>query len=84
MPKQPPRKNEMTRGLEFLLNHPKTSPFKGNGMAAFRTVLTASEMPVTEALKHVGKQSKAPKKKDADISKDRLEELEKTTEENTG
>jgi len=70
-----PKKSDYIKGFEMLLNHPKTNPFSGNE-DAFRAVLSSSEMPVHEALKHLGKKSKVPKKKDSEKSKERLDKLE--------
>ena len=78
-----PKKSDMAKGLEYLLNHPTTSPFKNpQGLTAFRAVLNASEMPVTQAIKYIGKRGKGgpPKKTDKEKSEERLEKLEENTE----
>jgi hypothetical protein len=73
--------NDFTRGFEHLLNHPTTNPFGGNGSAPMKAVFTASELPLTEAMKYIGKQKKTPKVKEADKSKERIEKLEAETTE---
>jgi hypothetical protein len=77
MPKA--KKNDFTIGLEHMLNNPKTSPFTAEGSKVFKEVIHASELPLTEALKYIGKSKKAPKKTDQDRSKERVERLEETS-----
>jgi hypothetical protein len=44
--------------------------------------MKASNLPLTEALKYIGKtKKKIPTKKDSDISEERIEKLEEQTEE---
>lgn len=78
-----PRKNsDFNRGLEHLLNHSVTSPFGQNGPTAFKETIKASNLPLTEALKYIGKtKKKIPTKKDSEISEERIEKLEEQTEE---
>lgn len=80
MPK--PRKNAITIGLETMLNDPRVSPFTADGSKAFKEVITASEMPLTEVLKYVGKNKKKTKAPtDKERSEARIEKLEETSKE---
>lgn len=77
-----PKKSDMKAGLEYLLNHPTTSPFKNpQGMSAFKAVIDSSEMPLTQVIKYIGKKGKTkpPKKSDKEKSEERLEKLEEET-----
>lgn len=74
MPKQ--RKNDFTRGLETMLNDKRTSPFNPDGAKTFKSILDASELPMSEVFKHIGKGKKAQKQTDQDKSKQRVEKLE--------
>ena len=76
MPKQ--KKNDFTRGLETMLNDKRTSPFNPDGAKTFKSILDASELPMTEVFKHIGRGKKAQKQKEADRSKERIEKLEET------
>ena len=76
----PPKKNHLTAGLEAMLNDPRTNPFTPDGAKGFKAVMEASQLPMTEVFKHIGKGKKAPKPKDEDKSKARLEKLEEQTE----
>jgi len=77
MPKQ---KSATKIGLETMLNDPRTSPFTAEGAKGFRAVMEASQMPMTEVFKHIGKGKRAPKVKDEDKSKARIEKLEAESE----
>lgn len=79
MPKR--QKNALTVGLETMLNNPNTSPFTMEGSKVFKEVISASELPLTEALKYIGKGKKQVKKTDNDRSKERIEKLEETAKE---
>ena len=79
----PPKKNAMTLGMEAMLNDPRTSPFTQEGAKGFRAVMDASQMPMSEVFKHIGKGKKAPKQKEEDKSKARVEKLETETEADT-
>ena len=79
MPKR--QKNALTVGLETMLNNPNTSPFTMEGSKVFKEVISASELPLTEALKYIGKGKKQAKKTDTDRSKERIEKLEETAKE---
>ena len=80
MPKQ--RKNHITQGLELMMNDPRTNPFTVEGSKVFKEIITASEMPLTEALKYVGKNKKKVKgPTDKERSEARIEKLEETKEE---
>ena len=77
MPKQ---KNHLTVGLETLLNDSRTNPFTADGAKGFKAIMEASNLPMTEVFKHIGKQKKAPKPKEDDKSKARLEKLEQESQ----
>ena len=79
MPKK--QKPAMMAGLETMLNNPNTSPFTAEGSKVFKEVISASQLPLTEALKYIGKGKKQPKKTEADRSKERIEKLEETAKE---
>lgn len=72
----PPRKNDLTKGLEMMLNDSRTNPFTAEGSRGFKAVMEASNLPMTEVFRHIGKQKKTPKPKEDDKSKARLEKLE--------
>lgn len=69
------------KGFQMLLNNPATSPFTAQGAQGFRALLNATEMPLHETVKYIGKRRNKPK--DEDKSKQRLESLEAQTEQNT-
>ena len=79
MPK--PKKNAFTIGLETMLNDKRTSPFNPDGAKTFKSILDASELPMSEVFKHIGKGKKAQKKAEADRSKERVEKLEQDNKE---
>lgn len=64
------------------MNDPRTSPFTSDGAKVFKEIITASEMPLTEALKYVGKnKKKARGPTDKERSEARIEKLEETKQE---
>jgi len=76
------RKNAFTEGLEYMMNNPSTSPFTAEGSKVFKEVISASGLPLTEALKYVGKNKKKAKgPTDAQRSQARVEKLEETQSE---
>lgn len=80
MPKR--QKSDMMKGLETMLNDPRTSPFTAEGSRVFKEVISASDLPLTEALKYIGKgkkKSKAPT--DKERSEQRIEKLEESQKE---
>lgn len=80
MPKR--QKSAMTMGLETMLNNPNTSPFTAEGSKVFKEVITASNLPLTEALKYIGKgKKKKTGPTDAERSQARVEKLEETAKE---
>ena len=80
MPK--PRKSDFAKGLEVMMNDPRTSPFTAEGSKAFKEIMSASEMPLTEVLKYVGKGKKKVKgPTDKERSEARIEKLEETKNE---
>lgn len=80
MPKQ--RKSDFAKGLEVMMNDPRTSPFTAEGSKAFKEIVSASEMPLTEVLKYVGKGKKKVKgPTDKERSEARIEKLEETKQE---
>ena len=76
-----PKQSATAQGLLFLMKNPKTNPTTPEGRKGFNAVLEASGLPVSETLKYVGKKAKQPRVKDEDLSKARLEKLEKDSEE---
>ena len=80
MPKQ--RKSDFAKGLEVIMNDPRTSPFTADGSKAFKEIIHASELPLTEVLKYVGKgKKKAKGPTDKERSEARIEKLEETKDE---
>ena len=80
MPKH--RKSDMMKGLEVMMNDPRTSPFSAEGSKVFKEIINASEMPLTEALKYIGKGKKKVKgPTDKERSEQRIEKLEETQKE---
>ena len=67
------------KGLETMLNDPRTSPFTAEGSKIFKEVISAADLPLTEALKYIGKNKKkvrAPT--DKEKSEQRIQKLEET------
>ena len=80
MPKH--RKSDMMKGLEVMMNDSRTSPFTAEGSKVFKEIINASEMPLTEALKYIGKGKKKVKgPTDKERSEQRIEKLEETQKE---
>ena len=80
MPKR--EKNAITKGLETMLNDARTSPFTAEGSKVFKEVINASELPLTEALKYIGKTKKKVKgPTDAERSEARVEKLAENSKE---
>ena len=72
----------MAKGLEVILNDPRTNPFTAEGAKGYKAMMEATNLPLTETLKYLGKNSKKiPKEKESDKSKARIEKLEEKTEE---
>ena len=69
----------MTTGLEKILNNKEASPLHNPDV--FRQIVNQSGKSLSETLKYVGKQSKAPRISDEEKSKARLEKLESATDE---
>ncbi len=74
-------KNAMTLGLETIMNNPNTSPFTAEGSKVFKEIISASNLPLTEALKYIGKGKKKKGPTDEERSKDRVDKLEETNNE---
>ena len=75
-------KNAITKGLETMLNDSRMSPFTAEGSKVFREVINASGLPLTEALKYVGKnKKKARGPTDKEKSEARIEKLEESAKE---
>ena len=70
------RPNAVADGLKFLLNQSATSPSNPEGRKALNELMTASGLPTTEVLKHIGKKSKAPRVSDQEKQEKRLNNLE--------
>lgn len=64
-----------------MMNDPRTSPFTAEGSKVFKQVITASELPLTEALKYIGKGKKKKGPTDQERSKERVETLEENSKE---
>ena len=78
----PKHKSDFARGLEVMMNDPRTSPFTSEGAKVFKEVISASELPLTEALKYIGKGKKKVKgPTDKEKSEQRIEKLEETKKE---
>jgi len=78
----PKHKSDFARGLEVMMNDPRTSPFTAEGSKAFKEILSASQMPLTEVLKYVGKGKKKQKgPTDKERSEQRIEKLEENSKE---
>lgn len=72
----------MMAGLETMLNDPRMSPFTAEGSKVFKEVISASQLPLTEALKYVGKNKKKAKgPTDKERSQARIEKLEENSSE---
>lgn len=72
-------KSAMQVGLEKILNSKEASPLQNPQV--FRQIVSQSGKSLSETLKYVGKQSKAPRVSDEEKSKARLEKLESASEE---
>ena len=66
----------MADGLKYLLQNPKTNPTTPEGRKVFNEIVSASGLPVTEVLKHIGKKQKAPRETDQEKQEKRLDKLE--------
>ena len=74
-------KSNMAKGLEMLLNDPRTNLGTPQGQQGFRAVLEATNLPLSETLRYLGKnKKKIAKKTESEISKERLDRLEEHTE----
>lgn len=78
----PRQKSDLTKGLETMLNDPRTSPFTSEGSKVFKEVISASNLPLTEALKYIGKNKKKVKgPSDKERSEARIEKIEESSKE---
>ena len=78
----PRQKSDFAKGLEIIMNDPRTSPFTSEGSKVFKEVISASQMPLSEALKYIGKTKKKVKgPTDKERSEARIEKLEQTSTE---
>jgi len=68
----------MHLGLEKILNDPNCSPL--TKPEVFRNIITATNQPLSQTLKYIGKTSRVKKPSDDDRSKERLEKLEESHE----
>jgi hypothetical protein len=72
-------KSAIAVGLETMMNNPATSPFTAEGSKVFKEVINASGLPLTDALKYIGKNKKKPRgPTDQERSEARIEKLEET------
>ena len=74
-----PKKSTFQLGLEKILNNKEASPLENPHV--FRQIVNQSGKTLSETLKYVGKQAKAPRVSDAEKSKARLDKLETSAEE---
>jgi hypothetical protein len=75
-----PSKNAFQVGLERVLNDKQSSPLANPGV--FKQIAGSSGMPISQALKYIGKRSRQPPKpSDDEKSKARIEKLEAASEE---
>ena len=72
------KKTAIHLGLEKILNDPHSSPLTKPDV--FRSIITATNQPLTHSLKYIGKTSRIKKPSDEDRSKERLEKLEESHE----
>jgi hypothetical protein len=70
----PHKKSDFQLGLERLLNDKNASPL--TNPAVYKQVILASNQPISQTLKHLGKGHKNEKKEDSDRAKARLEKLD--------
>jgi hypothetical protein len=70
------RPNAVADGLKFLLNQSATSPSNPDGRKAMNELITASGLPTSEVLKHIGRKTKAPRVSDQEKQEKRLSNLE--------
>ena len=78
----PRQKSDFAKGLEIIMNDPRTSPFTSEGSKVFKEVISASQLPLSEALKYIGKTKKKVKgPTDKERSEARIEKLEQTSTE---
>lgn len=76
------QKSDLVKGLETMMNDPRTSPFTAEGSKVFKEIISASEMPLTEALKYIGKNKKKTKAPtDKERSEARIEKLDDSQKE---
>jgi hypothetical protein len=71
-------KSDYHKGLERVLNNPKTS-FLHNG-DVFSEMHRQSQMPMTSMLRHIGRGSKSKQPTDKERSETRLKEMEAKSE----
>ena len=78
----PRQKSDFAKGLEIMMNDPRTSPFTAEGSKVFKEVISASQLPLSEALKYIGKTKKKAKgPTDKQRSEARIEKLDETSAE---
>ena len=76
------QKSDLVKGLETMMNDPRTSPFTAEGSKVFKEIISASELPITEALKYIGKNKKKTKAPtDKERSEARIEKLDDSQKE---
>lgn len=68
------KKSDLQLGLEKLLNDKHASPF--TNPAVYKNLIQATNQPMTQTLKHLGKGHKNQKKEDSERAKARLQKLE--------
>jgi len=68
------KKSDLHQGLEKLLNDKHASPL--TNPAVYKNLLMATNQPMTQTLKHLGKGHKNQKKEDSERAKARLQKLE--------
>jgi hypothetical protein len=68
------RKSDLHQGLEKLLNDKNASPL--TNPAVYKNLIQATNQPLSQTLKHLGKGHKNQKKEDSERAKSRLQKLE--------
>jgi len=68
------KKSDLQQGLEKLLNDKQTSPL--TNPADYKNLIHATNQPLTQTLKYLGKGHKNQKKEDSERAKARLQKLE--------
>ena len=68
------KKSDLQQGLEKLLNDKQASPL--TNPAVYKNLMQATNQPLTQTLRYLGKGHKNQKKEDSERAKARLQKLE--------